>query len=509
MRIEKDFEQSAKSRDLLNVSILLIVVLCVGIYLILTTVIIAKDGITFINYAKRLETAPVQTMMNEFQHPGYPLLILAANKTAQLFYKNTSILSWIYCAQSVTLISRLLAIIVLYFIGKRLFSAGLSFWGTLIIILLPHPAEYGSDALSDWPHLFFLTMGLFLLFNGALKKRWWIFGFAGLAAGAGYLIRPECVQLVVLGILWLVLQLLWSKRTLNINKVFLAISGLMVGFMAIAGPYMYSKGAVFPKKNVGQFSPTMQTQGIAEEEKQAEPTSPHILQYTPLNIAKAIIKLVENIGETLMWFFVPAMFIGMYKWFKARKCAGPETFFVIAIIILNVPVMIWLYCKYGYMSYRHTLPLLILPVLYIPTGLQEIAMWCQKRFSGKVEVSLAKNRDERFWFFLLLIIGISICTPKLLRPIGSDKQGYRASAQWLKANTDIDAVTAVPDIRISFYAERKELVYKDGNIPANAVYIVMLINNGIEYISDFNEGNVVYKYDRGKSKKSRVAIYKR
>ena len=63
-------EQSGKSKSIIHISILLAVGLCIGIYLISTTVLIAKDGITFIEYAKNLESAPVKTMQDERQHPG-------------------------------------------------------------------------------------------------------------------------------------------------------------------------------------------------------------------------------------------------------------------------------------------------------------------------------------------------------------------------------------------------------------------------------------------------------
>jgi len=466
--------QSGKSRDVVNMSILLAVALCIGIYLIATTGIIAKDGVTFINYAGQLEIAPVKTMVNEFQHPGYPWLILTAHKVADFLHANTSILSWIYCGQSVTLVFRLFAITVLYFIGKHLFGAGTGFWATLILILLPKPAGYGSDALSDWPHLCFLVAGLLLLFKGAASKKWWMFGLAGLAAGAGYLIRPECAQLVVLGGLWLVLQLFLSRHTMKTNKVFLALSLLLVGFGVIAGPYMNLKSAVFPKKNVGQFAQRPRQPQVKINNTQAAQQVAHKLQFTPSTVAKAFGKLVGNIGETLMWFFVPALILGMHKWFKTRKWYEPEKFFVIAIIVLNIPVMIWLHCRYGYMSVRHTLPLMILPILYVPVGLQELAIWLQQIFPKKAESPAAVSSSERFWFLVLFFIGFSICAPKLLRPIRVEKQGYRAAAKWLKANTDSATVVAVPDKRISFYAQRRGLVYEDGNIPAGAEYVVKI-----------------------------------
>ena len=168
--MKKIIEQSDKSRDSLNLSILLTVALCIGIYLIVTTALIAKDGVTFIKYAKQLDVVHAQTIVNEFQHPGYPWLILTAYRMTGFLHGDTPILNWIYCGQSVTLIFRLLAITALYFIGKHLLGAKISFWAALILIILPKPAEYGSDALSDWPHLCFLAVGLLLLFKGSADK---------------------------------------------------------------------------------------------------------------------------------------------------------------------------------------------------------------------------------------------------------------------------------------------------------------------------------------------------
>ena len=502
-------ESLGKSRDVIHLSILLTVALCVGLYLIVTTAIIAKDGITFIEYAQRLNAAPAETMVNEFQHPGYPWLILVAHKVAFSLRGNTSLLSWIYCGQAVALIFRLFALTALFFIGKRLFGGRLSFWGVLILILLPEPAEYGSDALSDWPSLFFLLAGILFLFEGAANKRWWMFGFSGLAGGMGYLIRPECAQLIVLGVLWLGLQFLWPKSEMSRGKIVYASILMLLGFLAVAGPYMKLKGAVFPKKNIGQFSRNTSPQESHAENHHMAQSVIFVSKISSLNVAKAFRKLVSNVGETLMWIFLPAMLIGMRTWFKKQRGSRPEGFFIIALILLNIPVMVWLYCRHGYMSDRHTLPLLIIPILYIPVGLQELAIWLQKRFPRKSQASATENRIESFWFLLLLLMGVSICIPKLLRPIRSEKQGYRSAAEWLKANTDGGDIIAVPDKRIHYYAERKGLVYENGNIPANIAYIVTLSkkeNNETVFPKPF--GEAVYTYIDKTSRGKNVTIYK-
>jgi 4-amino-4-deoxy-L-arabinose transferase-like glycosyltransferase len=502
-------EQSGKNKDFINLSILLTVALFVGIYLIVTTVIIARDGVVFIKYAKQFEISPVKTMVSEYQHPGYPWLILQAHKMTSFLHKNTSMLSWVYCGQGVALIFRLFAVAIFYFIGKQLLGVKMSFWSILILILLPKPAEFGSDVLSDWPHLCLLAAGLLLLFNSAVNNKWWQFGFVGLASGIGYLIRPECVQLVVLGGLWLGLQFFWSKRTMSKGKIISALFLLLVGLVAIAGPYMKLKGAVFPKKNLDFFAQSLQQSEVYSQNNQSISETVHASYFEPTNITKALCKLGENVVETLMWFFFPALLIGMYKWFKLRKWHEPEAFFIIGLIVLNVPVMIWLYCRHGYISDRHTLPLLILPILFVPVGLQELAIFFEGRFSRKVESSSVINHDTCFWFLVLFLVGISVCVPKLFRPIRINKQGYRAAATWLKANTDTAAIVAVPDKRINFYAERKGFVYKNGNIPANALYVVSISENQKEEKALIEPlGKVEYKYVSKRKKGVNVIIYR-
>ena len=311
MRIKITDEQSSRSRAIIHISILLAVAFCVGIYLVSTTVLIAKDGITFIEYAKNFEISPIKAMKSEYQHPGYPFLITVAHKIAKIGHNGSLLWSWIYSAQAVALIFRMLTAALLYFVGKKIVGQSFSFWAILILILLPDAAEYGSDALSDWPHLFFLSAGFLLLIWAAASGKWWLFGFSGLAAGMGYLIRPECAQVVVFGILWLGLQLFWSQRTMSKYKAVFAMALLLVGFLVIAGPYMKLKGAVFPKKQLVELAANIQSSEVYEQGIQIRSNSVYAASFAPSDIAGALGKLVQRVSETLMWFFVPALLIGM------------------------------------------------------------------------------------------------------------------------------------------------------------------------------------------------------
>jgi hypothetical protein len=501
MRIKMTDEQSSRSRTIIHISILLAVAFCVGVYLVSTTVLIAKDGITFLEYARNLETSPIEAMKSEYQHPGYPFLIVVAHKIAKIGHSGSSLRSWIYSAQAVALVFRLLTVVLLYFVGKKIVGERFSFWAILILIVLPDAAEYGSDALSDWPHIFFLSAGFLLLIWGAVSKKWWLFGFSGLAAGMGYLIRPECAQVVVFGTLWLGLQVFYSGRIISRGKVVFAFALLLVGFLVTAGPYMKLKGAVFPKKQLFQFAPNAQSSEVYEQGVQICSNSVYAADFAPPDIAGALGKLVQRVSETLMWFFVPALLIGMYKHLGRRNWCEPERFFTIALIALNVSVMILLYCKFGYMSRRHTLPLVIFTIFYVPAGLETLASWLDEKFPNKA--------NTNFWFSVLLVIGISICSLKLLMPIRIEKQSYRDAARWLAKNTDEKDIIAVPDIRIGFYSGRRSVEYNSRAVPKEAQYVVKIFEDEKNTPSgeEMLQTKEVFSIE-GKGKEAKVVIYR-
>ena len=476
--------------------------MCLGIFLIATTVVIAKDGTIFIDYAKKIQASPTQTMLDEYQHPGYPVLILAASKVTGSFYEGGQLFRFIYSAQAAALLFRIFAIIVLYFIGKELVGARYAFRAVLILILLPKPAEYGSDALSDWPAMFFLAAGMLLLFYGAKFRKWWMFALAGLEGGLGYLIRPEIAQVVIYGVWWLGLQLFWKKRTLKKSHAVLGLASMVFIFVIIVSPYMKLKGAIFPKKDVGTFS-SASGMGFQPMHPPRAGSPRYDADIVPSKVGQAIVKIFENAGDTLMWFFIVPYFVGIFLHFRKHKLLAPNQFFIIALVIINLPLMIWLYCSHDYMSVRHTLILVVFTMFFIPTGLQAWASWLNTKFSKGYQ-------HTHRWFAILMVIGIAICIPKLLTSLHPDKLVYRQASRWLAQNTETSAVIGVPDYRISFCAERTGIKIENEVIPEGIDYLVEITDikqNGqeIKTIANFQKVDSV----KSNNDKKEIVIYRR
>jgi hypothetical protein len=473
MTYSKSGNPLTKKQDFTHLAILLVIALGIGVYLIATTVVITKDGVWYIQEARKLSGEPQS--VTKGLTSGFPSLIFITHKLATSLSDSSSLFTWIYSAQSITLLCRLLALIPLYFIGKLWIGGKRSFWAVFILIILPYPAEFGSDVLREWPHILFLASGLLFLIWAVKQNKCWMFGAAGFVAGLGHIIRPECAQILIYGALWIFIRLFSPKPGMSRPRLLCALFVLLIGFAIPAAPYTTARGQFLPKKLKALISTANPEESKEIQESQINSdNNVNTTSIAPGKIAKAIAELAGVISENLMYFFMPAMLIGIYFRFRKRSSATEiERFFVPAFAVLNVVMLIVLYYSWGYISRRHSLPLVVFTIFYVPIGLEMSADWLANRFS---KFRPASGKDRRLWFFILLITGTVICLPKLFSRPGSDKPGYRTAAAWLKENTTPDDLIASPDRRITFYAERKGLIYETAP-PKKAGYIVIIVKD--------------------------------
>ena len=462
-----------EKQDFIHIVTLGTIILAIGTYLISTTVLIARDGTLYIECARQIADNPVEAARNMSPCPGYPFLIYLMHKVTGLFNNTESIQGWIISAQAVSLLSKVIASIALYFVGSYFVGPKLSFWGVLILSILPDSAEFGSDALTEWPHIMFLATGFLLLLLGAQYRKNWMFGYAGIIAGLGYLVRSECCQLVIYGSAWLLFNLIRPQGKMKRTEAAGALILLLAGFAVIAIPYMRSKGYIFPDQGMWKL-PAL----LSMSNDNIDSVLNTNMCLAGLSISKIIGNetLITNMCETLIYYFVPGLLIGCYYYFRKQTKTLEQTFFAAAFIIFNVVMLCWQ--SRMFLSRRHTLALVAFTVFYIPVGLHIIACWLSRRTSKS---DLAIEENIRHWFFILMIVGFCICAAKFVRitPLRWEKQGYKDAAEWLRKNTAPTDIIAVPDKRIAFYAERRGLEYSE-QIPEQVDYIVRIVKSGDE-----------------------------
>jgi hypothetical protein len=186
---------------------------------------------------------------------------------------------------------------------------------------------------------------------------------------------------------------------------------------------------------------------------------------------------------------------------------------ILLVIAFGIGVYLIATTVAPYMTARgQFLPLVIFTIFYVPIGLEiSTCRFAERFFPGRdglrQKSRQPSGKDRRQWFFILLITGIIICLPKLLRSPGSDKSGFRAAAAWLKQNTAQDALIATPDMRITFYAERKAIFYEN-TPPGKADYLVSIVENEDQKPDSAGAGQKLYSVWINKQKKKKIVIYK-
>ncbi|MHC4905536.1 MAG: glycosyltransferase family 39 protein [Planctomycetota bacterium] len=439
-------------RDLL---ILLGITLILGIYMIANTAVIAKDSVLYIERAQQLPTQ-FDKISNANEPFGFPALIIASHRLFALFPGSDSNLRWILSGQILVFVCRFVTVGILYLFGKALFDRHRAFWGVLVLIFLPYPAEIGADILRDWPHLLFLFGGLLCLHKGVQKERWGYFLTAGLVSGLGHLIRPECAQIVLYGAVFFVLRLIWAFRSNQSARKSWAYIMLLVGFSATFIPHTIYREKVMPHKLEKLYQRSLVPEGVDD--------CPSISGHIPLAAAShsavrglfgAFYAQFTGHSENLMYYFVLPAAIGFYLLFIKYRDGDRQSQWLIGMLVgFYVLILCLLHVNWGYISRRHVLPLTVLLCFYVPCGIEAMA----RRLSGR---NMEKQDNVRTWFVILMVIGVGVCIPKLLTPIGEDKSHFRTASAWIAENTGSRARIYTFDKRIPFYADRGYRLYSN------------------------------------------------
>jgi hypothetical protein len=242
--------------DVLCLGILAGLCLPIGIHQVRKLALINPDGVLYIGLGHRLPGDYVGVARR--YPPGYPLILWAGHAAAMRVMGHDSPMLWLHSSLGVTLLCRMLALIPLYFLGKLLVGRANSFWALLILIFLPYPAQYAAEVLREWPYVLFLATGFWLLCQALRRRQGWVQApkrdplrlgtllvLVGLDAGLGYLIRPECGQLVLYTLLGLAAIGLAEK---TVRRWTLSGAGLLAvaGFLVPVAPHVRAVGSITP-----------------------------------------------------------------------------------------------------------------------------------------------------------------------------------------------------------------------------------------------------------------------
>jgi hypothetical protein len=287
------------------------------------TLLPAQDGLKFIRVAREFQTTPwADVVRGSDIHPLYPALI-AAVEPAVAWFGGEGPAAWRTAAQLVAVIASIGLILPIFGITRLLFDRRIACVAAALAVLLPRAAELGHETLSDSLGLVWTFLSLWLGALALRKGGWRAAAGCGLAAGFGYLARPEVILVpLAIGLTWLV-GLVREGRVVAISRI-PAMGVLLVCTLAVAGSYALVKGEISEKlavRLVAKLGPQHLTPrrvplqlpaGLDDPSWDFSPKEETDVIPIP-NGKIAVIRIIGKWWEELCWFFAVMTVWGLVR----------------------------------------------------------------------------------------------------------------------------------------------------------------------------------------------------
>jgi 4-amino-4-deoxy-L-arabinose transferase-like glycosyltransferase len=468
-------------RRLLAIVVLAAVLHALGIA---RTTLPAQDGLKFIRIARQFQERPaIDVIRGTDRHPLYPALIAVAEPlVAALAGQSPD--TWRIAAQGVAALASIALLFPLYGLARGLFSDRIAALAVLLFVLLPLPSEVGRDTLSDSLGLLATLAALWLGAAGLAREQGGTAAFAGcgIAAGLGYLARPEVVLVPLAVVVTRLLSRDWSAAPRR--RAAVELSALSIAFLTLLGSYALAKGEVSEKLALryGAGLPRPRTTvrvarpwlppGLddphwdfspKEETLAGEGAGPIPRTRTaPAAIVKLIVRWAEGLGGFLGLFAIwGAVRAGALRTRAERATDGSAAACVPPRLRPLLTIYLGLYAlalvrhllTLGYLSDRHLLPLVAVSLLWAAAGVALCA--------GRVARALgwSQGRNRRVGTALVVLISLAALATLHWKPGHHSRWGHWAAGRWLQAHAT--PAQAILDTRgwASFVANRPSYDY--------------------------------------------------
>lgn len=429
-------------RALLAIFVLAAILHAIGIA---RTLLPAQDGLKFIRVARQFHHRPwTNVVRGSDQHPLYPALIALAEPVVRVF-NGSGPSTWRIAAQLVAAAASTALLVPLFGLIRVLFDERIACVGTLAYVLLPSPAAIGHDTLSDSLALlaFLVVMRLGEI---ALRRDDWICAAGcGLAAGVGYLARPEVLVAPVAVVLTAASR--WHVPAEAGQRLIARLAALSVVFLATVGTYTLVKGEVSEKLalRIGaalgkrpamvRKAPQWLPRGLDDARWDFSPKeeSDDIPTRKPIRIVG---RLVRHWSDGLGWILAFFALWGVARDRFIRRFIGREDDpdvrigrrLIAVYLVLFSAVLIRHAWKMGYLSGRHTLALVVLSIPWAAAGVTI----CACRLASVLHWG---PRLARGVGVATLLAAIAAGTLFQLKPSHPTRWGHWAAGQWLLAHT--------------------------------------------------------------------------
>jgi len=154
-------------------------------------------------------------------------------------------LAWIgdleWAGKIISILAGTMVIPLAFGIGRRLFGIRAGLWAAWIAAVMPGLVRFSGEAQEDMTHAFLFTLALSLAIRTARRPRVRRAIAAGIAAGLGYLVRPESVAILPLlagGLLFEAVRRRRRGARIHARPRIAAFALAAIAFGAAVSPYV-------------------------------------------------------------------------------------------------------------------------------------------------------------------------------------------------------------------------------------------------------------------------------
>lgn len=349
------------------------------------------------------------------------------------------------------------------------------------------------QTLSEPPFLFFLAVGLSLLYRSASGGSIGLFGLAGASLSLAYLVRPEGYLFLLIAVVYAVISFAW-RRDLRLRAAALRIGALVGSFLIVASPYLaylrvHSHHWGLSAKNVTSY---VTTRGLVDRDgKRFQEDTWGIsesgeVRYFDRNTEKGLLAtLLSPEYRDRIWPDVKANARSIHHAIVNRRVFGRIllTFALLGLVVaawdrrrLHAEVLGFLVVAYAasilifFVNDRFLYPVLIPGAIWAARGIEQVLGWIDgSYFPGILGKRIVRRAAQTVALLSIAAILLAYGKREFTEKSRLHWEVLDAAA-WFRANTPEDAIIMAAGPEVALAADRTWLPIPMGSREAVARY---------------------------------------
>ncbi len=399
---------------------------------------IYRDSVGFILDATRANQKSF--LQDRYQEPIYPLAIFAVHKVLFPHEGRTELLNssgWELAAFTVTMISTVVCIWMLFAIGRLLHSPAAGLWAAFFLAIQPFAIRYTVHGLSEMPFMAVVLTGLYLTMISQTRKYGLLF-LAGVTAMVLVLIRKEGIVLAGTIFLYLVFQRQFPSppRTRSILAFGAGFLTVLAAFLLIGGRFNW----------LGSYFEVLHWNRLAKTFSVASDGQPQYI-LASLWMSSPYEFLIQPLAAWIkMSGFFPAILFIVYLLRRRHLQVGKGAWLLSLYFVLHLAAVMTQMFRQELLVTRYLFPPAVVTFPLAAIALVEIIR--------RLNLKLGRPEDNRRVSAIISLVMILALVPESLKNSFTDRRPQiRAAANWLTKNIPFDAVVFTDEVRAGFYCQ--------------------------------------------------------